>query len=297
MNTEVKIIKLAEKQATAMTPLHVPSWKRCLDVGLITVTAPVWLPVMAGIGAMIKMLSPGPVLFKQERLGLGGNRFVCFKFRTMHAGAATSCHEQYLAELMRSNRPMTKLDGDDSRLIPLAWIIRSTGLDELPQLFNVLRGEMSLVGPRPCTPKEFASYSVPQRARLGATPGLTGLWQVSGKNHTTFDEMIELDIRYLRTHCLWLDLGIILRTPVVLFEQLAESLLDRRSKGASSSDSSPAVARDLATNTAGPVGSPERGAFEEVVMYETRSSCAVGGTSLPRRHRRAERRRLARMQS
>ena len=297
MKTEVKSIKSAEKQATAMTPLCVPSWKRCLDVTLIAVTAPVWLPVMAGIGAMIKMLSPGPVLFKQERMGLGGNRFVCFKFRTMHTGAATNGHEQYLAELMRSNRPMTKLDGDDSRLIPLAWIVRSTGLDELPQLFNVLRGEMSLVGPRPCTPKEYASYTVPQRARLGATPGLTGLWQVSGKNHTTFDEMIKLDIRYLRTHCLWLDLGIILRTPLVLFEQLAESLLYRRRKDAFSAGSAPAAARGVVANTVGSVGSPERSVFGEVMMHETRSSCAVGGASLPRRHRRAERRRLARMQS
>jgi lipopolysaccharide/colanic/teichoic acid biosynthesis glycosyltransferase len=203
----------------------VPLWKRILDVSLIVMAAPMWLPVMLGISAGIKCLSPGPVLFRQERIGLRGKRFVCLKFRTMHTGAKTVAHEKHLAELMKSDRPMTKLDGHDPRLIPLARMLRSTGLDELPQLFNVLLGEMSLVGPRPSTPSEFDAYTPQQRARTNMLPGLTGLWQVSGKNRTTFNEMIELDIRYLKTQCLWLDLGIMLRTPIALQAQVCETLL------------------------------------------------------------------------
>ena len=220
--------------AAAIIDRHrVPLWKRFLDVGIIFLTAPAWVPLMAGISAAIKLLSPGPVLFRQERIGLGGRRFACLKFRTMHAGAATNIHEKHMAELIRSNRPMTKLDGHDPRLIPLASMLRSSGLDELPQLLNVLRGEMSLVGPRPCTPQEFDAYSAPQRARSETLLGLTGLWQISGKNHTTFNEMIELDIFYVATSCLWLDVSIMLRTPVALFTQIAEPLLRLRSKDSS----------------------------------------------------------------
>ena len=206
----------------------VPPWKRILDGGLVVVTAPVWVPVMFVIGVVIKLVSSGPVLFRQERVGLHGTRFVCLKFRTMHTAASTSAHEQYLAELMRSNRPMTKLDGNDPRLIPLGRWLRATGVDELPQLFNVLRGEMSLVGPRPCTLPEYEAYSQAQRARSGTLPGLTGLWQVSGKNRTTFNEMIELDIRYVQSHCLWLDLGILLRTPMALLAQVRETVRRRK---------------------------------------------------------------------
>ncbi len=197
----------------------------------MVLAAPAWVPMMLGIGAAIKILSPGPVLFRQERIGWRGERFVCLKFRTMHAGTNTATHEQHLASLMQSNQPMTKLDGNDPRLIPLARLLRSTGLDELPQLFNVLRGDMSIVGPRPCTPKEFEAYSAAQRARIGTLPGLTGLWQVSGKNQTTFREMIELDLRYTRTKSLWLDLAIILRTPITLLIQVGEMVRKRKAPG------------------------------------------------------------------
>lgn len=210
--------------------LPVPRWKRITDVALIAITAPAWAPIMIGISAIIKLLSPGPLLFRQERVGLGGTRFVCLKFRTMQAGASTGGHENYLAELMKSGRPMTKLDGADSRLIPLAWLLRSTGLDELPQLFNVLRGEMSLIGPRPCTPQEYNGYTAAQKARSATLPGLTGLWQVSGKNRTTFHEMIALDLRYCETLSFGHDLSILLRTPVAVFEQVKETILHRLSK-------------------------------------------------------------------
>lgn len=207
---------------------YIPRWKRLLDVSLVVITAPAWLPVMLVVGAGIKLLSPGPVLFRQERVGHRGRRFVCLKFRTMHDGANTTTHEKHLAELMRSDRPMTKLDGHDPRLIPLAWVLRSTGLDELPQLLNVLQGEMSIVGPRPCTPGEYEAYSESQKARFETLPGLTGLWQVNGKNRTTFNEMIELDVRYLKTQCLWLDLGIMLRTPVAILQQVFQTVAARR---------------------------------------------------------------------
>jgi lipopolysaccharide/colanic/teichoic acid biosynthesis glycosyltransferase len=124
---------------------------------------------------------------------------------------------------------MVKLDAQrDPRLIPLGAFLRSSGLDELPQLLNVLRGEMSLVGPRPCIPYEYELYDAWQRRRFEAVPGLTGLWQVSGKNQTTFPEMIALDIRYAETCSLWLDLEIILRTPVALWQQLQQNRAARK---------------------------------------------------------------------
>lgn len=208
--------------------LRAPRWKRGLDLTVIAVAVPVIAPLVVIIAVLIKALSKGPLLFRQKRIGLGGQPFECFKFRTMRTGASTSVHEKHLAELIQSNRPMAKLDSHDPRLIPLARHLRATGLDELPQLLNVIRGEMSLVGPRPCTPLEYDAYSPAQRRRTGVLPGLTGLWQVSGKNHTTFTEMIELDLRYVRTHCLWLDLGIVLRTPVAILLQVLETVADRR---------------------------------------------------------------------
>jgi lipopolysaccharide/colanic/teichoic acid biosynthesis glycosyltransferase len=206
----------------------VPRWKRWLDVSLITVATPALAPVMSAIAILIKLVSSGPLLFRQRRIGLDGVVFECFKFRTMHVDALTSVHEQHLAELIKSNRPMSKLDAHDPRLIPFGRFLRAAGLDELPQLFNVLRGEMSLVGPRPCTPGEYEAYTNVQRKRFGTLPGLTGLWQVNGKNRSTFNEMIVLDIRYLKTQCLWLDLGIMLRTPMVILQQVFETLVERK---------------------------------------------------------------------
>src|SRR5262249_30270381 len=160
------------------------------------------------IAIAIKAGSKGPVLFKQERVGFLGKRFVLFKFRTMMVDADASVHQAYVANLMKSNAPMTKLDArGDPRLVPFGRVLRASGLDELPQLINVLRGEMSFVGPRPGLPSEYNNAYLPrQRERLRTPPGLTGLWQVSGKNRTTFTEMIELDIQYIRKQSLWLDL-------------------------------------------------------------------------------------------
>lgn len=199
----------------------VPKWKRGLDVTCIVLTAPVWLPIMLIIGALIKVISPGPIFFRQERIGFRGQRFTCFKFRTMKVNGEIAVHRNHLNELIRNNKPMTKMDAKgDARLIPLARFLRATGLDELPQLLNVLRGEMSLVGPRPCIPYEYECYETWQKRRFEAVPGLTGLWQVSGKDRTTFNEMIQLDVYYAQNCSLWFDLKIMLKTFPAVFSQV-----------------------------------------------------------------------------
>jgi lipopolysaccharide/colanic/teichoic acid biosynthesis glycosyltransferase len=179
--------------------------------------------VLASLAIMV--VSPGPILFRQERIGYRGRRFSCLKFRTMLVGADTAVHKSHLHSLMNSRAPMKKLDvAGDPRLIPLGALLRSTGLDELPQIINVLRGDMSLVGPRPCVPYEYEAYRPWQKERIKGLPGLTGLWQVSGKNKTTFEQMIHLDISYLRSKSIWLDLGIMLKTVPALLQQVKELL-------------------------------------------------------------------------
>jgi len=211
--------------------IGLPGWKRALDIAVILLALPLWLPLAIGIGAIIRMVSSGPILFKQERVGYRGTRFMCLKFRTMHCGAETATHRGHLERLMESDAPMTKMDSaGDSRIIPFGRILRASGLDELPQLLNVLRGEMSLVGPRPCIAYEAAHYLPWQLERFNAVPGLTGLWQVNGKNRTTFTRMIQLDIEYARTKSLSLDLKIIGKTVPALLIQLTETHLQKKAK-------------------------------------------------------------------
>jgi len=207
----------------SVQPQASPLWKRSLDLGIIVLSLPLTVFVGAVVALIIKVGSPGPVLFKQERVGQKGRRFVCYKFRTMHVGADTRSHQGHTAQLIKSSAPMIKLDAvHDSRIIPLGAIIRATGLDELPQLFNVWQGDMSIVGPRPCLGYEFEVYEPWQRRRLDAMPGLTGLWQVSGKNRTTFKQMVLLDIEYSERQSLWLDLKIILMTVPALLAQCCD---------------------------------------------------------------------------
>jgi lipopolysaccharide/colanic/teichoic acid biosynthesis glycosyltransferase len=206
-----------------------PTWKRVLDVTLILLASPLLVPLMALIALVIRLVSPGPVLFRQERIGFRGQRFTCFKFRTMVVDADPALHQGHLQELLRSDKPMVKIDvKGDPRVIRFGRLLRASGLDELPQIFNVLRGEMSLVGPRPCTPYEFEQYLPWQKERFNAMPGLTGLWQVSGKNRTTFNEMIRLDIQYARTASLGLDLKIILKTVPALIMQMRDQRAGRK---------------------------------------------------------------------
>jgi lipopolysaccharide/colanic/teichoic acid biosynthesis glycosyltransferase len=210
-----------------------PLWKRALDGLLILLCAPGLLLIAGLVVIVIKLGSPGPVLFRQRRVGFLGKEFVCFKFRTMKSNAETDSHRRHTRNLIKSQTPMEKLDGrQDPRLIPLGRMLRAGGLDELPQLINVLRGEMSLVGPRPCIPYEYELYEPRHRRRFEAVPGLTGLWQVSGKNHTTFEEMINLDIYYAEHSSLWLDLKILFKTPAALWGQYSDLRTTRRAETA-----------------------------------------------------------------
>jgi lipopolysaccharide/colanic/teichoic acid biosynthesis glycosyltransferase len=201
-----------------VAPVRFPRWKRILDITCVLLALPILIPVGIVIAVFIKIVSPGPAFYRQPRVGFFGRRLLCLKFRTMKVNADTGVHQTHLKELMASNQPTRKLDfAGDSRLIPGGAILRVLGVDELPQLINVLRGEMSMVGPRPCTPFEFDLYSPRQKRRCEAPPGLTGLWQISGKNQTTFEEMINLDLYYAEHSSFRLDLKIIVLTvPAIL---------------------------------------------------------------------------------
>jgi lipopolysaccharide/colanic/teichoic acid biosynthesis glycosyltransferase len=223
-----------------------PRWKRVLDLTLILLALPVLLPLAALISLLIRAVSAGPILFQQERVGYRGRGFMCLKFRTMRCGAETATHRGHLQQLMKTDVPMIKMDAaGDKRIIPLGGLLRSSGLDELPQLVNVLKGEMSLVGPRPCLAYEAEHYLPWQRERFEALPGLTGLWQVSGKNRTTFSRMIQLDIEYSRTKSLWLDLKILVKTVPALVTQMLDNRLRRKALSPTVGSQSPVPARAL----------------------------------------------------
>jgi exopolysaccharide production protein ExoY len=196
----------------------IPVWKRVMDIVFCCMALPALAIATFFVAVLMSITSPGPVFFRQERVGYMGGRFRLYKFRTMHVGVDTTNHQAHFSNLMDTNAPMQKLDAKgDPRLIPLGWLLRASGLDELPQIINVLKGDMSVIGPRPCIPYEYAKYSNAQRARFLARPGLTGLWQVSGKNRTTFDRMIQLDIQYAKNRSIVMDLKILLLTiPAVL---------------------------------------------------------------------------------
>jgi len=201
-----------------------PFWKRTCDVAGAMIALILLSPLMALVSLLIKLVSPGPVFFKQERIGYFGRPFMCFKFRTMHVNNDSSQHQRHLTQLIETDTPMTKLDLQaDSRIIPFGKLLRQAAVDELPQLINVLRGEMSLVGPRPCIPYEYNRYHLWHRTRVEAMPGLTGLWQVNGKNRTTFKEMMRFDIAYAKRISFWLDAQIMFRTVPAIISQVAES--------------------------------------------------------------------------
>lgn len=186
--------------------------KRAIDLGLCVLLAPVLVPVMALCAVAVRLDSRGPVLFRQERTGRHGRRFPMYKFRTMLRNA-----EELKAQLAHLNvlpPPDFKIP-NDPRITSVGRFLRKTSLDELPQILNVVRGDMSLVGPRPTS---FASstYSLWHTERLEVPPGITGLWQVHGRNSTTFDERLRLDIDYIRNMSLALDFKILMRTVVAV---------------------------------------------------------------------------------
>ena len=199
--------------------------KRAFDLVVATTVLVLLAPLWAAIALLIKLDSKGPVLYKQERVGMDGRIFLFLKFRTMLTGADDREHREYQRRYIEgrpdtnlgdSRRPVYKLH-DDPRVTRTGRWLRRTSLDELPQLINVLRGDMSVVGPRPPIPYEVEAYALWLRKRLDMKPGMTGLWQVSGRNRLSFDEMVRLDLFYIENWSLWLDLKIMLRTlPVLL---------------------------------------------------------------------------------
>jgi lipopolysaccharide/colanic/teichoic acid biosynthesis glycosyltransferase/GGDEF domain-containing protein len=211
-----------------------PLWKRAFDILVATALVFICSPILLPVALFIKVVSPGPMLFKQERVGHLGRRFTLWKFRTMHVDNDVSHHRAYLHELIKNGQAMTKME-DDPRIIPFGKYLRAAGIDELPQLLNVLRGDMSLIGPRPPIPYEVERYHRWFHGRFDTMPGLTGLWQVSGKNRLSFQEMIRLDIRYQKRLSFLRDVVILLRTPAAVVQQLTGFLTMER-KGAASAE-------------------------------------------------------------
>ena len=211
---------LSNRAAKKRLPMAV---KRCMDIVGSALLLVLSSPIMAAVALLIKLTSKGPVIFRQDRVGQFGKRFTCFKFRTMYADNSHDIHREYVQNFI-AGEAGTEENGEaqaavfkitnDPRVTPIGKFLRKTSLDEFPQFWNVLRGEMSLVGPRPPVVYEFEAYDFWHRRRvLEVKPGVTGLWQVTGRSRTCFDEMVRLDLRYSRSWSIWLDLRILLATP------------------------------------------------------------------------------------
>lgn len=216
-------ISVGAGESGAFSMRSMPATKRLFDVLIASLCLVLVSPLMAAVAVMVRATSPGPALFRQARIGRGGRRFVLYKFRTMFDGSPNEIHREYVSKLLTDDRPPTggrhglyKLE-DDPRVTPIGRLLRRTSIDELPQLFNVLRGDMSLVGPRPVLPWEAELIGATHAKRFLATPGITGLWQVSGRNRLTMRQGFDLDVEYLHRQSLALDALILLKTlPVVL---------------------------------------------------------------------------------
>jgi lipopolysaccharide/colanic/teichoic acid biosynthesis glycosyltransferase len=215
---------LKRKSSRKRLPLVI---KRAIDIVGSGALLLALSPFLGIIMAAIKLSSKGPVIYKQDRLGQFGARFKCLKFRTMYANNDPKIHQEYVQQFIAGKDGLDKSEGADKpvyklikdpRITLVGGFLRKTSLDELPQFWNVLRGDMSLVGPRPPVPYEFEVYDIWHRRRvLEVKPGVTGLWQVSGRSRTRFDEMVRLDLRYCRTWSIWLDLKILIATPKAVF--------------------------------------------------------------------------------
>jgi lipopolysaccharide/colanic/teichoic acid biosynthesis glycosyltransferase len=198
---------------------------RALDVAIAGLLLLVLLPVLLIVALIVRLDSPGPAVFRQRRLGLGARPFTVNKFRTMHAETSQEVHRQYVVGLISGSegatgagpRPLYKLSADP-RVTRLGKFLRRWSIDELPQLWNVLRGEMSLVGPRPALPYEVEEYASEWFERFEVKPGLTGLWQVSGRSQLSFTDMLELDCEYARRRSFWMNLRILARTARAVLE-------------------------------------------------------------------------------
>jgi exopolysaccharide biosynthesis polyprenyl glycosylphosphotransferase len=197
--------------------------KRAFDVLAVSLGLLIISPVMFAVAVLIKLESPGPILYRQLRVGENGRLFTMFKFRSMRAGADPGLHKAHVTRLITQNLNLGQVATEgtlkiqnDPRVTRVGKTIRKTSLDELPQLFNVLRGDMSLVGPRPPLPYEVELYQDWHKRRFEAIPGMTGLWQVTGRNRVSFDEMVRMDLDYIEHQSLWLDVKILLQTPLAV---------------------------------------------------------------------------------
>lgn len=200
--------------------------KRVLDICASGAGIVVLSPVLLMFAFLIKMTSPGPVFFKQERIGYGGKKFKLYKFRSMYANNDPAAHKAFVTKLITEKAPQAETAPggnasykikNDPRITSIGRFVRKTSIDELPQLFNVFFGEMSLVGPRPPIGYEVEVYEVWHRPRVvEVMPGITGLWQVEGRSRTTFDGMVRMDLEYIHNWSLWLDLKLLLRTPAAV---------------------------------------------------------------------------------
>jgi lipopolysaccharide/colanic/teichoic acid biosynthesis glycosyltransferase len=202
-----------------------PNWqaalRRTADIVVATALVLLLAPLLLALALAIRIDSRGPALFRQRRVGHGGREFTIFKFRSMRLDADPRGHREYVTALIQGGsanggrKNLYKLAVDD-RITPVGRWIRRWSLDELPQLFNVITGDMTLVGPRPAIPYEVAEYPSWYLTRFSVKPGMTGLWQVSGRSRRTYEEMVRLDIEYAESRTLWLDLSILARTPLVV---------------------------------------------------------------------------------
>ncbi len=203
--------------------------KRAFDIVFGIIGIILFSPFFLTIPVLIKFFSKGPVLFRQKRLGQYGREFTFLKFRTMYVNNDDSIHKKYVADLICNNNggkgakenkdKKTYKMKNDPRITPVGGFLRKSSLDELPQLFNVLKGDMSLVGPRPPIPYETDNYNVWHKRRIRRVkPGISGIWQINGRSSTTFDEMVRMDIKYMREWTLLLDIKILLKTPFVVLK-------------------------------------------------------------------------------
>ncbi|MGA2819820.1 MAG: sugar transferase [Anaerolineales bacterium] len=213
--------QLAEEQSHNLLSgeRYLPA-KRMLDLFVAVALLVLFGPLMLLIAVGIKVHSPGPILYRQNRIGKGGRPFDMLKFRSMRDGSASNPHRKHVQRLIRENIWPRDLGStslklrNDSRITGLGRILRALSLDELPQFINVLRGEMSIVGPRPPLPYEFDLYDDWAKHRLDVLPGITGLWQVTARNQVSFEEMVRIDLAYVRKMSPGLDLRIIVLTPL-----------------------------------------------------------------------------------
>lgn len=237
-----ELIRLTSKRASFVAQTYPQrrfyfACKRLLDILIAGSALIILSPLMLVIAILVILDSPGPAIFKQERVGLKPwkddqrkarevSTFTCYKFRTMYRNAKSDLHRTFVRAFIRNDRTsMVALQGEDTqvrklvhdpRVTRLGGFLRRSSLDELPQLWNVLKGDMSLVGPRPPIPYEVNEYEPWHHRRLETKPGLTGLWQVTARSSADFDRMVTLDIQYIERQSLWLDLKILLKTPLAV---------------------------------------------------------------------------------